>query len=91
MLCYLLLNQQAAKNEVHFFDDDSSYEEGLDWYRKKMPYSFAGQITLEKSPAYFVDDRVPARVHEMNSSIKLLLIVRDPVERTVSDYLQVGG
>ena len=80
---------QVAKNEVHFFDDDQNYGYGYEWYRKKMPFSFPGQITMEKSPAYFVSDVTPARLHAMNSSVKLLLIVRDPVERAVSDYLQI--
>ena len=54
-----------------------------------MPFTFPEHITMEKSPAYFVDEKVPERVRSMNSSIRLLLIVRDPVERTVSDYVQV--
>jgi len=50
---------------------------------------FLGQITLEKTPAYFVEDEVASRVHQMNSSIRLLVTFRDPVERAISDYLQV--
>lgn len=48
------------------------------------------QITIEKSPAYFVTDRVPERMWAMNSSLRLLLIVRDPVVRLVSDYAQLA-
>jgi len=80
---------QTAKNEVHFFDDDDVFAEGYEWYRKKMPYSFPGQITMEKTPAYFTEDVVPERVKQMNTSMKMLLIVRDPVERTISDYVQI--
>lgn len=79
---------QAAHGEVHFFDSDH-YELGLDWYRKRMPYSFPGQITIEKSPAYFITEGVPERIYKMNNQTKLLLIVRDPVERAVSDYTQI--
>jgi len=49
----------------------------------------AGQITMEKTPAYFVEDEVASRVHQMNASIRLLVTFRDPVERAISDYLQV--
>jgi len=49
----------------------------------------AGQITLEKTPAYFVEDEVAARVYGMNSSVRLLVTFRDPIERAISDYLQV--
>ncbi|RWS26721.1 heparan sulfate glucosamine 3-O-sulfotransferase 5-like protein [Leptotrombidium deliense] len=81
---------QKASDEVHFFDDDSKYELGLEWYRRQMPYSFPEQVTIEKSPAYFVTESAPYRIHAMNSSVKLLLIVRDPVTRLISDYAQLA-
>ena len=89
LLTFLNLHPQiiAAKQEVHFFDDN--YENGLEWYRKSMPYSFPEQITIEKTPAYFVTSEAPELIYKMNSSILLLLIVRDPVERAVSDYNQI--
>lgn len=33
--------------------------------------------------------QVPERVRAMNSSIKLLLIVREPVTRAISDFVQL--
>ncbi|XP_014485796.1 PREDICTED: heparan sulfate glucosamine 3-O-sulfotransferase 5 [Dinoponera quadriceps] len=80
---------QKAAGEVHFFDRDDNYGKGLEWYRRKMPYSFKGQITIEKSPSYFVTPEVPERIRAMNSSVKLLLIVREPVTRAISDYTQL--
>lgn len=64
---------RAASNEVHFFDRHYSY--GLNWYRKKMPPTVNGQLTMEKTPSYFVTSTVPARVFRMNRKIKLLLVV----------------
>jgi [heparan sulfate]-glucosamine 3-sulfotransferase 5 len=49
---------QKAAGEVHFFDRDDNYRRGLEWYRHKMPHSFRGQITIEKSPSYFVTPEV---------------------------------
>lgn len=80
---------QKAAGELHFFDRDENYNLGLEWYRKKMPYSFRGQITIEKSPSYFVTPEVPERVRAMNATIKLMVIVRDPVTRAISDYTQL--
>ncbi|XP_041356948.1 heparan sulfate glucosamine 3-O-sulfotransferase 5-like [Gigantopelta aegis] len=80
---------QTARREVHFFDHDNNYSQGYDWYRQQMPYTFKDQITIEKSPSYFVVKGVPERVYQMNSTIRLLLIVREPVARAVSDYLQI--
>lgn len=79
----------AAATEVHFFDWDENYARGSDWYRGLMPYSYPHQITVEKTPGYFTSPLAPERIRTMNSSIKLLLILRDPAERVVSDYTQV--
>lgn len=49
-----------------------------------MPFTSPGQITLEKSPAYFVGKLVPKRVYEMNPRIKLIVAVRNPITRAVS-------
>ncbi|KAL4630198.1 heparan sulfate glucosamine 3-O-sulfotransferase 1 [Arapaima gigas] len=79
----------AAENEVHFFDWESHFQRGLSWYASQMPFSAPGQITVEKTPAYFTSAKVPARVRDMNPDTKLLLILRDPTERVLSDYTQV--
>lgn len=71
-------------NEVHFFD--KNYDRGLEWYRQRMEPSTTSQLTLEGSPSYFFTDKVPERVKAMNSSIKLLVILRDPVTRLISEY-----
>ena len=80
---------QVAKKEVHFFDDEDNYEEGLEWYRRQMPYSFKDQITIEKTPAYFAYELAPERVAKMNKTIKMLVIFRNPTDRAVSDYTQL--
>ncbi|XP_060643409.2 heparan sulfate glucosamine 3-O-sulfotransferase 1-like [Anolis sagrei] len=79
----------AAHSEVHFFNMEENYSKGLDWYRAQMPVSSPAQITVEKTPAYFSSLKAPERIHAVDSSMKLLLIVRDPVERLVSDYTQI--
>ena len=78
----------SAGGEVHFFDRNATYKRGLEWYRKRMP-STDKLMTIEKTPAYFVVPTVPERVYKFSAKIKLILIVRDPVERTISDYTQL--
>lgn len=80
---------QAQKREMHFFDDEDNYSLGLEWYRKKMPFSFPDQTTIEKTPGYFVSELAPERVYKMNRTIRLILVVRDPTERAISDYTQI--
>lgn len=91
LLKFLELNPKVkgAQSEVHFFDRPNNYELGLDWYESQMPESSPDEITIEKSPAYFVTNRVPERIKSMNSSIKLILIMRNPVTRLISDYSQL--
>ena len=70
--------------ELHFFT--GSYGKGYEWYRKQMPCSYHGQITVEKSPDYFQDARAPDRIYEMNHNMKLIAMVRDPIERAISHF-----
>uniref|UniRef100_A0A8C3JQY9 Sulfotransferase n=1 Tax=Calidris pygmaea TaxID=425635 RepID=A0A8C3JQY9_9CHAR len=65
-------NIVVAATEVHFFDWDENYVKGIDWYRSLMPCSYGNQITIEKTPGYFTSPQAPERIHDMNSSIKLL-------------------
>ena len=51
-----------------------------------MPCSYSGQITVEKSPDYFQDMRAPSRIRSMNPNIKLIVMVRDPIERALSHF-----
>ncbi|XP_018565882.1 heparan sulfate glucosamine 3-O-sulfotransferase 3B1 [Anoplophora glabripennis] len=77
---------RAAGNEVHFFD--KNYMRGFQWYRNHMPATLEGQLTIEKTPSYFITKEAPRRVQLMNPSTKLLVVVRDPVTRAISDYAQ---
>lgn len=53
-----------------------------------MPRTLDGQITMEKTPSYFVTKEAPRRVFSMSRHTKLIVVVRDPVTRAVSDYTQ---
>ncbi|XP_029110065.1 heparan sulfate glucosamine 3-O-sulfotransferase 3A1-like [Scleropages formosus] len=77
---------RAAGAEPHFFDRD--YDKGLRWYRELMPKTLEGQITMEKTPSYFVTREAPARIYAMSRDTKLIVVVRDPVTRAISDYTQ---
>ncbi|NXS58663.1 HS3SB sulfotransferase, partial [Brachypteracias leptosomus] len=77
---------RAVGAEPHFFD--RNYERGLAWYRDLMPRTLEGQITMEKTPSYFVTKEAPARISSMAKGTKLIVVVRDPVTRAISDYTQ---
>ncbi|XP_039990357.1 heparan sulfate glucosamine 3-O-sulfotransferase 6 isoform X2 [Xiphias gladius] len=75
---------RAVGAEPHFFD--RFYDRGLEW--NLMPRTLEGQITMEKTPSYFITKEAPRRVFSMSRNTKLIVVVRDPVTRVVSDYTQ---
>ncbi|XP_074866903.1 heparan sulfate glucosamine 3-O-sulfotransferase 2 [Carettochelys insculpta] len=77
---------RALGSEPHFFD--RHYERGLEWYRSLMPRTFGSQITMEKTPSYFVTRDAPRRIFNMSRDTKLIVVVRNPVTRAISDYTQ---
>lgn len=89
LLEYLRLHPKvrAPGPEPHFFD--KNFDKGLKWYRKLMPETRKGQLTIEKTPSYFVTKGVPEKVYRMSKSTKLIVVFRDPVTRAVSDYAQL--
>jgi hypothetical protein len=54
-----------------------------------MPETLPHQMTIEKTPSYFITKEVPSRVYKMSNSTKLILVVRNPVTRAISDYTQI--
>ena len=75
------------KEEVNFFHIEDNYSQGYKWYLDKLPLSRPGQVTMEKSPRYFYYDHVPKRIKAMRENIKLLVLLRDPIDRAISCYV----
>lgn len=79
---------------VHYFD--LNYGRGVGWYRAHFPLeATAGRIarevgvvpqTFESSPYYMVHPLAPARIAADLPQVKLLVLLRDPVERAYSAH-----
>ncbi|WP_299153978.1 sulfotransferase [uncultured Tateyamaria sp.] len=86
---YFELHPQVAvttEKEPDFFIE-SKYGNGLDWYKSR----FQGEAEFlgEASPNYSKVDvfpGVPKRIHDLLPDVKIIYVVRDPVERFVSQY-----
>lgn len=83
------------KKEVHFFDGGldpkkDSYRNGIRWYRAHFPLEKGKNneriICGEASPLYLFNPLVPNRMKESIPNTKLIVILRDPVERAISHY-----
>jgi Sulfotransferase domain len=76
----------ATQKELHFFD--LNYAQGIDWYLAQFSAKTDEKITLtgESSPYYIFHPCVPQRVHQLFPDTKLIVLLRNPVERTWSHY-----
>ncbi len=77
---------RAVQREVYYFDNEENFSKGLKWYKQQMILTTVHQLTMEKSARYFISEQAPQRVHQMNSSIKIILLLRNPTDRLLSDY-----
>lgn len=83
----------AVEKEVHFFD--SYYRQGLTWYRSRLPSRRelaarsapgASALSGEATPNYLFHPLVPRRVHATVPDAKLIVLLRNPVNRAYSHY-----
>lgn len=68
--------------EVNFFN--RFYERGYSWYHRW--FDFGPWRTIEFSVLYFHDRNVPARIHAYNPEAKLLVTLRNPIDRAFSHH-----
>lgn len=84
----------SVTKEVHFFDH--AFARGLAWYRRQFP-SFPekcyarivlrqGFVTGEASPYYIFHPHAPRRVWVTLPDVKLIVLLRNPVDRAFSHY-----
>ncbi len=85
---------RASTKEVHFFD--LAYWRGLGWYRRHFPTETQTRrlgsetglepVICEATPYYLFHPQVPYRVRGSLGRAKLIVLLRDPVERAVSHH-----
>lgn len=81
--------------ELHYFSRE--YSRGEDWYLSQFDAQANGRIVGEKSNSYLYEPEAAARVHRHLPHAKLIVQLRNPVERAYSDYCmlfrrgEVGG
>lgn len=73
--------------EIHYFD--FHYSRGVRYYRGRFPYSRRlrqGTMTLDATPYYLVHPLVPQRAAQLLPDVKLIALLRNPIERAYSHY-----
>lgn len=77
-------------DELHFFIDAGEWHRGLDWYRAQFAGAGDAIAVGEKSPTYSMlpeHPEVPPRVVAVVPDVRLVYVVRHPVERLVSHWV----
>jgi hypothetical protein len=85
----------ASTKEIHFFD--RRFNRGLAWYRGHFPSRIeqayaqylSGRpfLTGEATPCYLFYPHAPERVARTLPDVKLIVLLRNPVDRAYSQYI----
>lgn len=75
---------------MHYFD--RYFERGVRWYRSHFPFPQyfdyrKRYITGEATPDYLSHPHAPKRVKELIPHVKLIVLLRNPVDRAYSYYI----
>src|SRR3954453_17151561 len=73
-----------ADKEMDFFS--YRYDHGNQWYERCFAVEGTARVRGEISPSYFCEPAVPERVARYMPDAKILLSLRDPVERALSNH-----
>ena len=77
--------------EPDFFSRKERYDQGIDWYKTLFAEARPDQLCGEASTTYsrwpHLGD-VPTRIARAAPTVKLIYMMRHPVDRTYSDYCQ---
>ena len=78
----------SSTKETNFFFDDDLYRRGFDWFRRThfRPERHS-KILFDADPAYQVHPHVFERIRNCAPDARIILIVRNPVDRAFSQYL----
>ena len=70
--------------EVHYFT--KHYGQGEAWYLEHFAAAKPGQLRGEITPYYLFHEAAPERIHALRRTMRLIALLRDPVERSLSQY-----
>lgn len=86
---YLSRHPQIAGSnpkELHFFNSDYNYNKGIEYYNSLFYNCNDGLVKFEASPSYLVSPVAASRIFKYNSKIKLIVLLRNPIDRAFSAW-----
>ena len=78
----------AKQKEVHFFDSEKFFEHKPDYseYDAYFDCSDSKKAMGEATPIYMYWKEAPRRMWEYNPSLKIIIILRNPIDRAYSNW-----
>lgn len=75
--------------ETHFFDEvyDEDAPQSYERYHALFPEDALGKVTGDITPIYMYLSEIPARLHAYNPDMKIVVILRNPIERAYSQWV----
>lgn len=75
------------RKETHFFRDDDKYDKGQNFFFKLFEQKPWVKVYGEIDPEYLYFENCAQRIKETFQNVKIIIILRNPVERAYSHYL----
>ena len=75
-----------AQKELHFFDRESNWSNGVDWYADFFAPAAPATNAGEATPSYLFVPEVPQRIATVCPDVRLVAVLRHPVDRAYSHY-----
>lgn len=63
-----------------------NFDKGMDWYLQRFSHARPGQLRGEISPVYLSDSEAPGVIKRHFADVKLIVCLRNPVDRAFSFY-----
>lgn len=78
---------RPARPEPKVFCSDEATDRGIEWYHRTwFGHARDGQLLGDKSTSYLEDAQAPARAARMLGTPDVVVVLRDPVDRAVSNW-----
>lgn len=75
------------KKELFFFNNEKNYSKGINYYSSFFRHCSYNYLTGESTPNYLTKlDTVPSRIFYHIPNVKLIFILRNPIEVSYSTY-----
>ncbi len=72
--------------EVHYFSVDELYERGESYYHSFWKHCKNENVMIAADTYLLIDKKAPKRIAEYNSDMKIIIMLRNPYERTWSSF-----